>query len=195
MTQKILKLLLVLPLIVSIVFPACSLHPQPLGEYLEDLFESHDIIVADDDFFEPVDDPYLAFAKMLLLIPASYQSDERITKEEAAEISAQFMAIKDYILLDGLYGKIDMHEHYRDGGDVGAFLQAAGCLGISHVVFLPTGVSPDNEGYKTHQASLLGEVLEQYPERVIPFCTLDESDPAPGWCRGYQAYWRSPQFL
>ena len=122
MTQKIPKLLLVPLLIAAIVLPACSLHPQPLGEYLEDLFASHDIIVASDDFFEPVDDPYLAFAKMLLLIPASCKSDERITKEEAAAISEQFMAIKDYILLDGLYGKIDMHEHYRDGGDVEVFL-------------------------------------------------------------------------
>jgi predicted TIM-barrel fold metal-dependent hydrolase len=178
MTQKILKLLLVPLLIASVFLPACSaLHPQPLGDYLKDLFESHEIIVASDDFFEPVEDPYLAFAKMLLLIPSSYQSDERITQKEAEEISEQFMAIKDYILLDGLYGKIDMHEHYRDGGDVGTFLQAAGCLGISQVVFLPTGMSPDNAGYKTHQASLLGEVMEQYPEKVIPFCTLDESDP------------------
>ena len=179
MIRTITKLLLAPLLIASILLPACSapLHPQPLGDYLKDLFESHEIIVASDDFFEPVEDPYLAFAKMLNLVPSSYQSDERVTQKEAEEITEQLVAIKDYILLDGLYGKIDMHEHYRDGGDVGVFLQAAGCLGISQVVFLPTGLSPDNEGYKTHQASLLGEVLAQYTERVIPFCTLDESDP------------------
>ena len=38
---------------------------------------------------------------------------------------------------------IDTHEHYRTGGDVEAFLQAAGYLGISKVLFLLTGYSPD----------------------------------------------------
>ena len=181
MPQAITKSFVVsLLIVIAFIFsPACSapLHPQPLGDYLQELFESHDIIVESDDFFEPVADPYLAFAQMLRLIPSSYQSDERITESEAEGISEELISIKDYILLDGLYGKIDMHEHYREGGDVEAFLQAAGCLGISKVVFLPTGMGPDNAGYKTHQASLLGEIKEQYPEEVIAFCTLDEADP------------------
>jgi predicted TIM-barrel fold metal-dependent hydrolase len=181
MTKAVIKSLLV-PLLVALIFlslPACYSppHPQPLGDYLKDLFESQEIILDKDDFFEPVEDPYLAFAKMLDLIPSSYQSDQRITQRTADQISEQLLAIRDYILLDGLYGKIDMHEHYRAGADVEVFFAAAGCLGISRVVFLPTGNSPDNAGYETHQEALINQVKPQYPDRVIAFCTIDESDP------------------
>ncbi len=177
MTQAIVKSLLVSLLIALIFLPACTLGQQTLSDYLKDLFESHEIILDKDDFLEPVEDTYLAFAKILNLIPSSYQSDERITQETAEQISEQFLSIKDKILLDGLYGKIDMHEHYRDGGDVEEFLKAAGCLGISKIVFVPTGMSPDNEGYKTHQESLIKQIKKQYPEKVFAFCTIDESDP------------------
>ena len=180
-----MKSLLVCLLIVLIFLPACNLplqpqeplHPQNLGDYLKDLFESHEIILDKDDFLEPVEDPYLAFAKILNLIPSSHQSDQKITQETAEQISKQFLSIKDKILLDGLYGKIDMHEHYRDGGDIEEFLKAAGCLGISKIVFLPTGLSPDNQGYEANQERLIKEIKQQYPEKVIAFCTIDESDP------------------
>jgi len=180
-----MKSLLVCLLIVLIFLPACNLplqpqeplHPQNLGDYLKDLFESHEIILDKDDFLEPVEDPYLAFAKILNLIPSSYQSDQTITQKTAEEISKQFLSIKDKILLDGLYGKIDMHEHYRDGGDIEEFLKAAGCLGISKIVFLPTGLSPDNQGYEANQERLIKEIKQRYPEKVIAFCTIDESDP------------------
>jgi len=180
-----MKSLLVCLLIVLIFLPACNLplqpqeplHPQNLGDYLKDLFESHEIILDKDDFLEPVEDPYLAFAKILNLIPSSHQSDQTITQKTAEEISKQFLSIKDKILLDGLYGKIDMHEHYRDGGDIEEFLKAAGCLGISKIVFLPTGLSPDNQGYEANQERLIKEIKQQYPEKVIAFCTIDESDP------------------
>jgi len=185
MTKAIMKSLLVCLLIVLIFLPACNLplqpqeplHPQNLGDYLKDLFESHEIILDKDDFLEPVEDPYLAFAKILNLIPSSHQSDQTITQKTAEEISKQFLSIKDKILLDGLYGKIDMHEHYRDGGDIEEFLKAAGCLGISKIVFLPTGLSPDNQGYEANQERLIKEIKQQYPEKVIAFCTIDESDP------------------
>ena len=171
-----MKSLLICLLIVLIFLPACTL-PQNLGDYLKGLFESHEIILDKDDFLGPVEDPYLAFAKILNLIPSSYQSDQTITQKTAEEISKQFLSIKDKILLDGLYGKIDMHEHYRDGGDIEEFLKAAGCLGISKIVFLPTGLSPDNQGYEANQERLIKEIKQQYPEKVIAFCTIDESDP------------------
>ena len=164
----------------AVVFPAACTPPvesQTLGEFLRDLFESNDIILAQSDFLEPVDDPYLAFAKILMLIASSDSVEQEITDETAAQISEEFLSLKDYILLDGLYGKIDMHEHYRTGGDIEAFLQAAGCLGISKVLFVPTGYSPDNEGYQGYWQSLIRDVKTKYPDRIIAFCTIDEADP------------------
>jgi len=82
------------------------------------------------------------------------------------------------LLLDGLYGKIDMHEHYRKGGDVDAFLRAAGCLGVTKVLFVPTASGPDNAGYEDNWYSLMKQVQEQsYGDKIIPFCTIDEADP------------------
>jgi len=133
MIPSIVKLLLAPLLIVPMCLLACGppLHPQTLDDYLKELFESNEIVLEKEDFLEPTEEPYLAFAKILNLIPSSYQKDQRITKEVAEQISEQFLSIKDRILLDGLYGKIDMHEHYRVGGNVEEFLKAAGCLGIS----------------------------------------------------------------
>ncbi|UCD22273.1 MAG: hypothetical protein JSW22_01145, partial [Chloroflexota bacterium] len=42
-------------------------YPQNLGEYLQDLFATNNVTPDESDFFEPVEDPYLAFAKMLNL--------------------------------------------------------------------------------------------------------------------------------
>jgi len=152
-------------------------HPLTLGNYLKDLFEDHEIILYEDDFLESVEDPYLAFAKILNLIPTSAQSNQKITQKTAEQISEQFLLIKDKLLLDGLYGKIDMHEHYRAGGDIEEFLKAAGSLGISKILFLPTGLAPDNRGYETHQKFLIKYIKKMYPEKIIPFCTIDEADP------------------
>jgi len=151
-------------------------YPQPLGDYLKDLFKNHGIILDKDDFLEPTENPYLAYAKILNLIPLSYQNDQKINQREASQISKQFLLIKDELLLDGLYGKIDMHEHYRLGGDIEEFLRVAGSLGISKIIFVPTGLSPDNRGYKTHQKFLIKYIKKLYPEKIIPFCTIDESD-------------------
>ena len=179
MKKVALKSFLFFLLISSLLLSACAspLHPQSLGDYLEDLFVSNGVILEKDDFFEPVEDPYLAYAKILNLVPSSYQSDERITEETAEQISEQFLAVKDKLLLDGLYGKIDMHEHYRTGGDIDIFLKAAGSFGISKVVFVPTGSSPDNKGYEAHWNELIKQAKEKYPDQVIPFCTIDEADP------------------
>jgi predicted TIM-barrel fold metal-dependent hydrolase len=151
-------------------------YPQNLGEYLQDLLVTNGIAPSKDEFFEPVEDPYLAFAKMLNLIPTSAQSNDRITTGKVRLISEQFLAVKDKLYLDGLYGKIDMHEHYCVTGNVDLFLNAAGCFGISKVVFLPTGMPPNNKFYRVHSLFLMG-VAKQYPDQVIPFCTIDEADP------------------
>jgi len=74
--------------LVSFVFlAACTSppsSPQTLGDYLKGLFESNDIILTQSDFLEPVEDPYLAFARMLMLVSSSDTSEQEIT-EEAAE--------------------------------------------------------------------------------------------------------------
>jgi predicted TIM-barrel fold metal-dependent hydrolase len=181
MQKRVIKILVLLWLASIVLFTSCTLDVPPpsqtLGEYLKDLFEGNDIVLTPDDFLRPVDDPYLVFARMLLLVSLSDTGDQEITEEKAARISEEFLLLKDYILLDGLYGKIDMHEHYRTGGDVEAFLKAAGCLGISKVLFVPTGYSPDNEGYLGYWQSLIKEVKAEYPDRIIAFCTIDEADP------------------
>ena len=170
-----MKLFLVFLFIISLLFSACT-SPR-LGDYLADMFVGNGVILEEDDFLEPVEDPYLAYAKILNLIPYSYQSDERITEKTAEQISEQFLVVKDTLLLDGLYGKIDMHEHYRVGGDIDTFLEAAGGFGISKVVFVPTASGPDNAGYEKHWNSLIKKAKESYPDQVIPFCTIDEADP------------------
>jgi hypothetical protein len=127
-----------------------SLYPLTLGDYLKQLFESHNIILDKDDFLEEIKYPYVEGAKILNLIPSSWQNNQKITQFQAKQISEKLLSIKDKILLDGLYGKIDMHEHYRAGGNIEEFLKAAGALGISKIVFVPTGLNPDNRGYKTY---------------------------------------------
>jgi predicted TIM-barrel fold metal-dependent hydrolase len=179
MLRLTLSVLLTACLITPLFFAACTSppHPQSLGDYLEDLFVTNGIILNEDNFFEPAENPYLAYAKILNLVPSSSRSDQRITEETAGQISEQFLAVKDKLLLDGLYGKIDMHEHYRVGGDIDTFLEAAGCFGIAKVVFVPTASGPDNAGYAKHWASLIKKAKESYPDQVIPFCTIDEADP------------------
>lgn len=56
----------------------------------------------------------------------------------------------NYILLDELYGTIDRHEHYRTGGAVETFVEAAECLGVFKVLFVPTGHSLKKEQYSTN---------------------------------------------
>ncbi len=178
MARKSLLVLLTV-VIISISFLAvydAGPCPQSLGEYLQDLFIANGIVLSEDDFLEPVDDPYVAFAKMLSLIPGSSQSDDRVNGRNARLIAKRLLPIKDELHLDGLYGKIDMHEHYRVGGDAGLFLKAASCFGISKVLFVPTDYGPDNKDYKTHWASLIA-AARRYPDQIIPFCTIDEADP------------------
>jgi predicted TIM-barrel fold metal-dependent hydrolase len=178
MVRKLLLVLLAIAVIALSFVAVRDLWPRPqnLGEYLQDLFVTNGIVPNKDDFLQPVDDPYLAFAKILNLIPTSSQSDDRISERKARQISKQFLAVKDKLYLDGLYGKIDMHEHYRVGGNIDLFLKASGCFGISKVVLLPTGSPPDNKFYKVHWTFLIA-AAKRYPDQIIPFCTIDEADP------------------
>jgi len=178
MVRKSLLVLLAIAVIAISFLAVQDLRPRPqtLGEYLQDLFVTNGIALSEDDFLEPVDDPYVAFAKMLNLIPTSSQSDDRMNERKARLISKQFLPIKDELHLDGLYGKIDMHEHYRVGGDIKLFLRAASCFGISKVLFVPTDYSPDNKNYKTHWTFLIA-AAKLFPDQIIPFCTIDEADP------------------
>lgn len=73
-------------------------------------------------------------------------------------------------------GMFDMHEHFRAGGDMDLYLRVAKELGVEKAVFVPTGMGPDNKGYKSHMAALLEE-QKKHPDRVIAFCTVDEADP------------------
>lgn len=148
-----------------------------LGEFLKELFEDNEIILTKDDFLSPVEYPYLSAAQILNLIPADYENDRQITQLEADQISKQFLSLQDNIIQDGLWGKIDMHEHYWYGGNVEAFLKAAGSFGISKIVLLSTGLSPDNQGYQLNQKVLVEYYKKMYPEKIVPFCTIDESDP------------------
>lgn len=178
MVKKSLLVLLVIAVVSASLLAVHDLRPSPqrLDEYLQDLFVTNGITVSEDDFFEPVDDPYLAFAKMLNLVPTSSQSDDRMNERKARLISQHFLAVKDKLYLDGLYGKIDMHEHYRVGGAIRLFLNAASCLGVSKVLFVPTGSPPDNKFYELHWTFLIA-AAKRYPDKIIPFCTIDESDP------------------
>jgi predicted TIM-barrel fold metal-dependent hydrolase len=178
MVRKVLLIVLVIALVSVSVLAVRDLRPysQNLGEYLQDLFTTNNITPSTDDFFEPVENPYLAYAQILNLVPASAKSDDRISTRKAGLISEQLLAVKDKLYLDGLYGKIDMHEHYYVTGDVDLFLRALGCFGISKVVLLPTGYSPDNKYYRINSMFLM-MWAKHYPDQVIPFCTIDEADP------------------
>ena len=178
MVKKSLLVLLVIAVVSISVLAIRDLRPYPqnLGEYLQDLFAANGIAPNKGDFFEPVEDPYLAFAKILNLVPTSAKSNDRLSMTAASQISEQFLAVKDKLYLDGLYGKIDMHEHYCVTGNIDLFLKAAGCFGISKVVFVPTGLPPDNKFYKIHWAFLM-MWAKHYPDQIIPFCTIDEADP------------------
>jgi predicted TIM-barrel fold metal-dependent hydrolase len=179
MSKKGIIIAVVVVAVISVTFPAVRdlrAYPQNLGEYLQDLLTANNITPSEGDFFEPVDDPYLAYGKMLNLIPTSARSDDGITMAKARSISDQLLAVKDKLYFDGLYGKIDMHEHYWVSGDVDLFLRALGCFGISKVVLLPTGWSPDNRYYRIN-SMLLMMWAKRFPDRVIPFCTIDEADP------------------
>ncbi len=72
--------------------------------------------------------------------------------------------------------RISAHEHYRSGASIELYLKVARELGIKKAVFLPTGIGPDNHGYRKHMAELL-KVQKKYPDQIVAFATIDEADP------------------
>ena len=74
------------------------------------------------------------------------------------------------------YHRFSSHEHYRAGASIELYLGVARELGIYRTLFLPTGVGPDNAGYRENMAELLA-VQQRYPERILAFATIDEADP------------------
>lgn len=72
--------------------------------------------------------------------------------------------------------KIDTHEHFKAGGNLPAYLEVMDRFGIEKAVFVPTGAAPDNRGYQENMAALL-DAARQYPDKIIPFASVDEADP------------------
>lgn len=71
---------------------------------------------------------------------------------------------------------IDAHEHYRKSGDFSTSFSVMKDLGISKMVFVPTGSPPKNRGYKGNTLELL-RLQKQFPDKIIAFCTIYEKDP------------------
>lgn len=80
------------------------------------------------------------------------------------------------IFLSKENGIIDTHEHYQKGGNISLFFSIMKDLGISKVLFVPTGSSPKNRGHKVNTIELL-KLQEKFPEKIIAFCTIYEKDP------------------
>jgi len=74
------------------------------------------------------------------------------------------------------FHRISTHEHYRAGASIEVYLRVARELGIEKTIFVPTGLGPDNRGYRENMAELL-EVQRRHPDRVVAFATIDEADP------------------
>jgi predicted TIM-barrel fold metal-dependent hydrolase len=146
-----------------------------IQKFLELLFESRKIFPQREDFLFETQNPVLDFAKILNLIPQENNGSEFLRKNQAQKIIKDFESIKNKIRRDGLWGKIDFHEHYRTGGKIEDFFKASGALGISKTIFLPTGWAPDNQGFKNYQLFLL-YFKKLFPEKIIAFCTIDEKD-------------------
>jgi hypothetical protein len=69
MTKKWIIIAVVAIAVISVSVPAIRdfrPYPQNLGEYLQGLFAANNITPRTDDFFEPVEDPYLAVPRWAL---------------------------------------------------------------------------------------------------------------------------------
>lgn len=74
------------------------------------------------------------------------------------------------------YPKISFHEHYFKGGNINSYLNIMDKYNIQKVVFLPTGETPDNHGYKENMSELL-KLQKKYPDKIISFATTYGKDP------------------
>lgn len=74
------------------------------------------------------------------------------------------------------FKKIDMHEHFRAGGNVNYFLGAMAAANIKKMVLIPTDWPPSNPKYKENLAAAL-KVAKDYPGRFVVFATAWNKDP------------------
>lgn len=150
--------------------------PIKTSDFLRALFKIHNIEVKSANFFGGVKNPYLAYGALLNLFETRLgRVSERLTYEKAENAISKFLEIKDSIVHDNMYGKLDMHEHFVFGGDIQMLFKEMAIFGISKVFLMGTGKSPDNGGYKKNQAELL-RLQKRYPDKIMVFCTVDEAD-------------------
>lgn len=95
---------------------------------------------------------------------------------EAGDDSAAAVEVAQARRAHGDFRRIDAHEHFRAGASIEPYLAVARMLGIEQSIFVPTGLGPDNRGYRENMAALLA-VQRRYPDRIVAFATLDEADP------------------
>ena len=72
--------------------------------------------------------------------------------------------------------KIDVHEHFRAGGNINYYLAAMEINTIEKMVLIPTDWPPSNPKYKEHLAELL-RIKAQYPDKFMVFATAWNKDP------------------
>lgn len=146
--------------------------------FFEFLFRAHQFIPKKEQFLDQKllkknkENPFLTYAEILNL----KRKTKTLNHGQALQILAQFLRQKNWIIFDQYLGKIAAHEHYRKKSPLEKYLGITGALGIQKTVFLPTGTGSNNRGYEIHQKDLL-QKQKKYPEKVVAFCTLDESDP------------------
>ena len=69
--------------------------------------------------------------------------------------------------------KISAHEHYVARGDLNIYLNLMDGLGIKQAVFVPTGMPPDNRGFRENMDKLLAYQREN-PHRLWALAACDE---------------------
>lgn len=99
-------------------------------------------------------------ALLLIIVSAQYFSEDKKTGEDAKPALA----------------KIDMHEHFRAGGDIRNYLVAMHAAKIEKMVLLPTDWPTSNPKYKENVAAAL-EARKQFPDKFIVFATTWNKDP------------------
>lgn len=72
--------------------------------------------------------------------------------------------------------KIDMHEHFRAGGDARYFLLAMAAAHIEKMVLVPTDWPPSNPKYKENLTAAL-DAKKKYPDKFLVFATAWNKDP------------------
>lgn len=153
--------------------------PITTSSFFKALFKLFDIELESGDFFDAglAKNPEVSYAIILDLIrPRVYGgTSERLTYFKAEHAIEMFLKIKNILVKDSMYGKLDMHEHYVAGTDREKLFRAMGAFGISKMFLMPTGGAPDNRGYKENQAELL-RLQKLYPDRIFAWCTVDEAD-------------------